>query len=96
MDVVSYGTAVSACAKAGDVQGTLKLIKVWKPLELSNSREFSTLFHPFGVVCGCLKTRQNHVLVVSLSRLVLPISRPPRTSPLILCDSVLRSCFVCF
>lgn len=29
MDVVSYGTAVSACAKAGDVQGTLKLIKVW-------------------------------------------------------------------
>lgn len=28
MDVVSYGTAISACAKAGDVQGALKLIKV--------------------------------------------------------------------
>lgn len=28
MDVVSYGTAVSACAKAGDVRGALKLIKV--------------------------------------------------------------------
>lgn len=29
MDVVSYGTAVSACAKAGDVKGALKLLKVW-------------------------------------------------------------------
>ena len=28
MDVVSYGTAVSACGKAGDVDGALKLIKV--------------------------------------------------------------------
>ncbi|CAM9235280.1 unnamed protein product [Ectocarpus sp. 12 AP-2014] len=27
MDVVSYGTAVSACAKAGDVKGALKLLK---------------------------------------------------------------------
>lgn len=36
MDVVSYGTAVSACAKAGDVQGALKLIKV---CERNNSRE---------------------------------------------------------
>lgn len=28
MDVVAYGTTVSACAKAGDVRGALKLIKV--------------------------------------------------------------------
>lgn len=28
MDVVSYGIAVDACAKAGDVNGALKLIKV--------------------------------------------------------------------